>query len=28
VEEGPPDQIFVDPQMDRTRAFLKKYLAA
>lgn len=28
VEEGPPDQIFTNPRMDRTRAFLKKYLSA
>lgn len=27
VEEGPPSQIFTSPQVDRTRAFLKKYLA-
>ena len=27
VEEGPPDQIFTSPTKDRTRAFLKKYLA-
>lgn len=27
VEEGPPEQIFTNPQVDRTRAFLRKYLA-
>lgn len=28
VEEGPPSQIFTDPQVDRTRAFLRKFLTA
>jgi polar amino acid transport system ATP-binding protein len=28
VEEGPPSEIFRAPTQDRTRAFLKKYLAA
>ena len=27
VEEGPPGQIFTNPQVERTRAFLRKYLA-
>ncbi|GAB5470286.1 MAG: amino acid ABC transporter ATP-binding protein [Rhodospirillales bacterium] len=27
VEEGPPDQIFSAPQKERTRGFLRKYLA-
>ena len=28
VEDGPPDQIFRDPQEERTRTFLRKVLAA
>ena len=28
VEEGPPDQILSNPVQERTRSFLKKYLAA
>ena len=28
VEEGPPEQIFSDPQKERTRGFLRKYLKA
>lgn len=28
IEHGPPDQIFSDPQEERTRAFLKKVIAA
>ena len=28
VEDGPPDQIFNSPQEDRTRAFLRKIVAA
>ena len=28
VEHGPPDQIFKDPQEERTRTFLKKIIAA
>ncbi|MGB3312786.1 MAG: ectoine/hydroxyectoine ABC transporter ATP-binding protein EhuA [Albidovulum sp.] len=28
VEEGPPDQIFTDPQEERTKAFLRKIVAA
>ncbi len=28
VEHGPPDQIFTDPQEERTRTFLKKVIAA
>ena len=28
VESGPPDQIFTDPQEERTRAFLRKVIAA
>lgn len=28
VEEGPPDQIFRDPQEERTKAFLRKIVAA
>lgn len=28
VEEGPPDAIFRDPKEDRTRAFLRKIIAA
>ncbi len=28
VEEGPPDQILSNPAQERTRSFLKKYLAA
>ena len=28
VEEGTPDQIFTDPQEERTQAFLKKVIAA
>ena len=28
VEQGPPDRIFKDPQEERTRAFLKKIIAA
>jgi len=28
VEEGPPDQIFTDPKEERTKAFLRKVVAA
>jgi polar amino acid transport system ATP-binding protein len=28
VEEGPPNQIFTDPQEERTKAFLRKIVAA
>jgi polar amino acid transport system ATP-binding protein len=28
VEAGPPDQIFTDPQQERTKAFLRKVIAA
>lgn len=28
IEHGPPDQIFTDPQEERTRTFLKKVIAA
>ena len=28
LEEGPPDQMFGDPQMDRTRAFLRRIIEA
>jgi polar amino acid transport system ATP-binding protein len=28
VEEGPPDQIFTNPQEERTKAFLRKIVAA
>jgi polar amino acid transport system ATP-binding protein len=27
VEEGPPDVVFKNPEMERTRAFLRKHLA-
>jgi polar amino acid transport system ATP-binding protein len=27
-EEGPPEQIFGDPQHDRTRIFLKRIIEA
>ncbi len=28
VEEGPPDRIFTEPREERTRAFLRKIIAA
>ena len=28
LEEGPPEQIFGDPQEDRTRAFLRRIIEA
>jgi len=28
VEQGPPDQIFTNPKEERTKAFLRKIIAA